>query len=221
MSSELNWQAPSKRHSKTTKNINIPPSMFLTEPYSAFMGKKPRRQRTAGKAVQYLRIRIRESRSSCRSDTIAAIFCGIQPKKAIRTMITAIQKKLSPPPNTQWKREESPLPWSAEAILKLISYSLLSCAAGKNPEPAPAICLQPACTAADSTTVQQSGAPGRAVPAAACTYSVILTPRSASFLKFTSLSGIDTTCPISRAFFCSSELTSSGVKLSRIESSSG
>ena len=131
MSSELNWQAPSKRHSKTTKNINIPPSMFLTEPYSAFMGKKPRRQRTAGKAVQYLRIRIRESRSSCRSDTIAAIFCGIQPKKAIRAMITAIQKKLSPPPNTRWKREESPLPWPAEAILKLISYSLLSCAAGK------------------------------------------------------------------------------------------
>lgn len=115
--------------------------MFLTESYSAFIGKKPRRQRAAGKAVQYLRIRIRESRSSCRSDTIAAIFCGIQPKKAIRAMITAIQKKLSPPPNTRWKREERPLPCPAEAILKLISYSLLSCAAGKNPEPTPAICL--------------------------------------------------------------------------------
>lgn len=217
MSSELNWQAPSKRHSKTTKNINIPPSMFLTESYSAFMGKKPRRQRTAGKAVQYLRIRIRESRSSCRSDTIAAIFCGIQPKKAIRTMITAIQKKLSPPPNTRWKREESPLPWPAEAILKLISYSLLSCAAGKNPEPTPAICLY-RCRQHHRTAKRRTRQ-GRA--SHGLYYSVILTPRSASFLKFTSLPGIDTTCPISRAFFCSSELTSSGVKLSRIESNSG
>ena len=101
--------------------------MFLIESYSAFMGKKPRRQRAAGKAVQYLRIRIRESRFSCRSDTITAIFCGIQPKKTIRAMITAIQKKLSPPPNTRWKKEESPLPCPAETILKLITFPSFVC----------------------------------------------------------------------------------------------
>ncbi len=113
------------------------------------MGKKPRRQRTAGKSSAVPAYTDKGIKVLLPVRHYCCNLLRDPAEKGYQGYDHCYPEEIKPSTKYTVEKGRSPLPWPAEAILKLISYSLLSCAAGKIRSRRLQSACQPACTAAE------------------------------------------------------------------------